>query len=204
MWLSDITLQSIGFRVLALPIIVGIQGGVVASAAVFLGDKGPKYDGRLTIVPTSHIDFTGTISLILFGIGWAKPLEIDAKKFCVSGIGIGIVATILIGSISLLVTAIILEQLVLTALTALPFTAGLAVAAFLRNASSLAIWAALLSLIPIPPLTGGLLLNAFGINFSKITHWVLAAALLAVVATGTANQLLDPVYSVLALLVLGK
>ena len=204
MWLSDITLQSIGFRVLALPIIVGIQGGVVASAAVFLGDKGPKYDGRLTIVPTSHIDFTGTISLILFGIGWAKPVEIDAKKFCVSGIGIGIVATILIGSISLLVTAIILEQLVLTALTALPFTAGLAVAAFLRNASSLAIWAALLSLLPIPPLTGGLLLNAFGINFSKITHWVLAAALLAVVATGTANQLLDPVYSVLAPLVLGK
>ena len=202
MWLSDITLQSIGFRVLALPIIVGIQGAVVASAAVLLGDKGPKYDGRLTIVPACHIDFTGTISLILFGLGWSKPLEIDAKKFRTSGIGI--VTTILVGFISLLVTAMILEQLVLTALTKLPFTQGLAIAAFLRNASSLTIWAAILSLIPLPPLTGGLLLNSIGINVSKRTHWIFAAALLAVVATGAVNQIFDPVYSVLAPLVLGK
>ena len=50
MWLSEITLQSIAFRVLALLIIAGIHGGIVAGAAVLLGDKGPKYDGRLTIL----------------------------------------------------------------------------------------------------------------------------------------------------------
>lgn len=199
MWLSDITLQSIGFRVLALPIIVGIQGVFVASAAVLFGDKGPKYDGRLTIVPTSHIDFTGTISLILFGLGWAKPVEIDPQKLHVSGIAI--VVTILTGCVSLLVTAMILNGLVLTALTTLPFTLGLGIAAFLRNASSLSIWVALLSLIPIPPLTGGLLLTTIGI---RVPQRILAATLLAAVATGVVQQLLDPAYSVLAGFILGK
>ena len=66
MWLTDLTLQTIGFRVLALLIIVGIQGGILAGTAVLPGDKGPKYDGRLTIVPFSHIDFSGAISLIIF------------------------------------------------------------------------------------------------------------------------------------------
>ncbi len=80
MWLSEITLQSIAFRVLALLIIAGIHGGIVAGAAVLLGDKGPKYDGRLTIVPTRHIDFVGAVGLIIFGFGWAKPMAIDARQ----------------------------------------------------------------------------------------------------------------------------
>jgi Zn-dependent protease len=202
MWLSDLTLQSIGFRILALPIIVGIQGGIVASAAVLFGDNGPKYDGRLTIVPTSHIDFTGTISLILFGLGWAKPINIDVKKFYICGICI--VVTILAGFLSLLVTAILLNELVLSVLTTLPFTMGLGAAAFLRHASSLSIWVALLSLIPISPLTGGLLLNTIGIRVPHQTQRILAAALLVAVSTGVVHQLLDPAYSVLEALIMGK
>jgi Zn-dependent protease len=203
MWLSDLTLQSIGFRILALPIIVGIQGGIVASAAVLFGDNGPKYDGRLTIVPTSHIDFTGTISLIFFGLGWAKPIDIDVKKFCFCGIGI--VVTISAGFFSLLATAILLNELVLAALTTLPFTVGLGAAAFLRNASSLSIWVALLSLFPISPLTGGLLLNTIGIRIpQQQTRRILAAALLVAVSTGVVHQLLDPAYSVLESLIIGK
>ena len=96
MWLSDLTLQSIGFRVLTLLIIVGIQGGILAGTSVLLGDKGPKYDGRLTIVPFSHIDFAGAISMIIFGLGWAKPMDIDSQQFRVSSVGI--IATILAAS----------------------------------------------------------------------------------------------------------
>ena len=156
MWLTDLTLQTIGFRVLALLIIIGIQGGILAGTAVLLGDKGPKYDGRLTIVPFRHIDFVGAISLVIFGLGWAKPMDIDSQQFRIRSFGI--VVTILIGFIGLLVTATLLNELVLTALTTLPFTAGIATAEFLRTASSLTVWFALLNLIPIPPLAGGCLL----------------------------------------------
>ena len=202
MWLTDLTLQSIGFHVLALLIIIGIQGGILAGTAVLLGDKGPKYDGRLTIVPFRHIDFVGAISLVIFGLGWAKPMDIDSQQFRIRSFGI--VATILIGFIGLLVTATLLNELVLTALTTLPFTLGIATAEFLRTASSLTVWFALLSLIPIPPLTGGLLISMIGISVPQKTQWILTIILILSVATGVAHQLLDPAYSVLASLIFVK
>ena len=202
MWLSELTLQSIGFRVLALLIVVGIHGGIVAGAAVFLGDKGPKYDGRLTIVPASHIDLVGAVSLIIFGLGWAKPMAVDARQFRIGRRGI--VVVILVGFVGLLVTAALLDALILPALTTLPHTAALTTAAFLRAASSLSIWFALLGLIPIPPLSGGLLLNAFGIRVSRQAQWILGAVLLVAVATGVVRQFLGPAYAVLALVILGE
>jgi len=141
MWLSELTLQSIAFRVLALLIIAGVHGGIVAGAAVFLGDKGPKYDGRLTIVPASHIDLVGAISLIIFGLGWAKPMAVDAGQFRIGRFGI--IVVILAGFVGLIVTAALLDALILPALTTLPHTAALTTAAFLRAASSLSIWFAL-------------------------------------------------------------
>lgn len=201
MGLSELTLQSIGFRVLALLIIVGIQGGILSAAAVLLGDKGPKYDGRLTIVPASHIDLVGAVSLIIFGLGWAKPMAIDARHFRIGRIGM--VVVILAGFIGLLVTAALLDALILPALTTLPHTAALTTAAFLMAASSLSIWFAVLSLVPAPPLTGGLLLNAFGIRASRQAQWILAAVLLVAVATGVVHQLLGPVHAVLASVILG-
>ena len=202
MWLTDLTLQTIGFHILALLIIVGIQGVILAGTAVLLGDKGPKYDGRLTIVPFRHIDFVGAISLVIFGLGWAKPMDIDSQQFRIRRFGI--VATILTGFIGLLVTATLLNELVLTALTTLPFTLGIATAEFLRTASSLTVWFALLSLIPIPPLTGGLLISMIGISVPQKTQWILTIILILSVATGVAHQLLDPAYSVLASLIFVK
>ena len=93
-----------------------------------------------------------------------------------------------------MVLAALLDALALPALTTLPLTAGLATAAFLRAASSLSIWFALLGLVPIPPLTGGLLLEAFGIRVSRRVQWILAAVLLVAVATGVVRQLLGPAH----------
>ncbi len=202
MWLSDLTLQIIGFRVLTLVLIVGIQGGILAGTALLLGDKGPKYDGRLTVIPTNHIDFVGAICLIIFGLGWAKSMDIDSQQFRVRSLGI--VTTILFGFVGLLVTAILFNELVLVALTTLPFTLGIATAEFLRTASSLTIWFALLSLIPIPPLTGGLLINMIGIRVPQKTQWIVTAMLFIAVATGVAHQLLDPAYSALSSLLFVK
>jgi hypothetical protein len=196
MGLTDLTLQSIAFRGLALLIIAGVQGAIVAWAAVLLGDNGPKYDGRLTVAPTSHIALVGAMSMILFGLGWTKPVAIDARQFRVGLLGIfGVV----IGSFAgLLLLAALLDALVLPALTTLPLTAGLTTAAFLRDSSSLSIWFALFGLIPVPPLTGGLLLSGFGIRVSREVRWILTALLLVAVATGLVRLLLGPVYAVLA------
>ena len=202
MWLPDLTLQLIAFRVLALLIIAGALGGVVAGAAVLLGDKRPKYDGRLTVVPTGHMDLVGTIILILFGFGWIRPVSIDAAQFRVGRIGI--IVVILAGFLCLNVIAALLEALVLPALTTLPHTAALTTAAFLRTASELSIWFALFNLAPIPPLTGGLLFEAFGVSVPRQLKWIIAAVLSVAVAAGTVRQLLGPAHAVLASVILGQ
>lgn len=200
MGLPDFTLQSIGFRGLALLIIAGVQGGFVAGAAVLLGDKGPKYDGRLTVAPAGHLDLLGTIGTIFFGLGWAKPVAVDARKIRIGRMGI--VPVILAGFAGLLFLAVLFDALALPALTTLPLTAGLTAAAFLRAASGLSIWFALFSLVPIPPLTGGLLLEALGIRVSRRMQWILASVLFVTVATGVVRHLLGPTQAVLASLIL--
>ena len=201
MGLPDLTLQLIGFRVLALVIIAGIHGGLVAAAAVLLGDKGPKYDGRVTAAPTAHVDLVGAFSLVLFGLGWGKPVDVDAGQLRIGRMGIA--GVILAGFVGLLVTAALFDALVLPALTTLPHTAALTTAAFLREAGSLSIWFALLSLIPLPPLTAGMLLGAIGIRVPRQARWALAAALVVAVATGLVQRLLGPAHAWLTAVLVG-
>ncbi|MDE0521366.1 MAG: hypothetical protein OXH79_05360 [Boseongicola sp.] len=198
----DISLQVVGFRVGTLLLIAGLHGGLVAGAAVLLGDKGPKHDGRLTIVPTNHVDLVGAFSLIVFGLGWTKQVAVDVREMRVGPIGIVIV--ILTGFIGLLVAAAIFDALVRPALTMLPYTAGLTTAAFLRAAASLTIWLALLSLVPVPPLAGGLILGAYGIRVPPRIQWILTAALVAAVAFGVFHRYLGPAHAFLAGVIVGQ
>ena len=43
-----------------------------------MGDPTPKEDGRLSLNPFHHLDVMGTICLILFRFGWAKPVRINS------------------------------------------------------------------------------------------------------------------------------
>ncbi|MFO7676256.1 MAG: site-2 protease family protein [bacterium] len=46
-----------------------------------LGDPTARSMGRLTLNPLKHLDPVGTIALILFRFGWAKPVIIDPTYF---------------------------------------------------------------------------------------------------------------------------
>ena len=50
---SDLTLQLVVMRLFAGLIIATVQGATIAAVAVLLGDKGPRYDGRLTPAPVA-------------------------------------------------------------------------------------------------------------------------------------------------------
>lgn len=52
-----------------------------AKVADMLGDPTPRYAGRLTLNPVSHIDPFGLLALIIFHIGWAKPVPINPYNF---------------------------------------------------------------------------------------------------------------------------
>mgnify|MGYP006992103760 CR=1 FL=1 len=49
--------------------------------AVKLGDDTPRWQGRLTLNPFAHIDYFGALCILLFGFGWAKPVQVNQRNF---------------------------------------------------------------------------------------------------------------------------
>jgi hypothetical protein len=76
----DLTIQLVVLRLVAGVLMVTVHGMAIAAAAVLLGDKGPRYDGRLTLLPTRHIDFVGLGSIMLSGFGWSRPVAIETAQ----------------------------------------------------------------------------------------------------------------------------
>ncbi|MBE6047407.1 MAG: site-2 protease family protein [Clostridium sp.] len=52
-----------------------------AKVADMLGDKTPRFQGRLTLNPASHIDPLGALMIILCGFGWAKPVQTNPNVY---------------------------------------------------------------------------------------------------------------------------
>lgn len=48
-----------------------------AVAADRLGDPTPRSQGRLTLNPRAHLDPLGTLTLVILGFGWGKPVQFD-------------------------------------------------------------------------------------------------------------------------------
>lgn len=46
-----------------------------------LGDQTARNFGRLTLNPLKHLDPIGTICMIFFGFGWAKPVPVNTRHF---------------------------------------------------------------------------------------------------------------------------
>lgn len=46
-----------------------------------LGDKTPRFQGRLTLNPIAHIDPVGFIAVLIFSFGWAKPVQTNPSAY---------------------------------------------------------------------------------------------------------------------------
>lgn len=46
-----------------------------ALAATWLGDPLPGRQGRLSLVPTAHLDVMGSLMFLVAGFGWGKPVQ---------------------------------------------------------------------------------------------------------------------------------
>lgn len=51
-----------------------------ALAAKLLGDDTAERQGRITLNPFAHLDLMGTIGILAFGIGWAKPVPVNPAR----------------------------------------------------------------------------------------------------------------------------
>jgi Zn-dependent protease len=133
-----------------------------------LGDSTPRMHGRLTLNPLAHLDVMGTLTLLLVGFGWAKPVPINPyalrRKNSAGVMWVSIagpVSNLLLGAIAAIPLRLRWVPLVTTTSLILP-TMGEFLLEFLFI--NLALF--LFNLIPLSPLDGEKV-----ITFFLPDHW---------------------------------
>ncbi len=68
------------YLIIALLVAIDVHECCHAWMANRLGDPTAKEAGRLSLNPLAHLDPWGTLMLLLVGLGWGKPVPINAFK----------------------------------------------------------------------------------------------------------------------------
>ena len=127
----------------------------------WLGDPTPKRQGRLSLNPLKHLDPVGTICLILFHVGWAKPVVVNPDYYKKRKLGMALVA--LAGPLTNFIVAIfsmiIIGFILKFANYSLPIF--IIINNFLLILAIINIGLGIFNLIPIPPLDGSKILGSF-------------------------------------------
>lgn len=129
-----------------------------------LGDPTPRYQGRLTLNPIAHLDPIGSLGILLFGIGWAKPVSINARYF--KNPKWGMALTALAGPASNIIMAFIAILLMnlfrfLGGIWGITGGIYLLLVYFFWYIAQINVYLAVFNFIPIPPFDGSRILFAF-------------------------------------------
>lgn len=123
-----------------------------------LGDPTAKNAGRLTLDPLKHLDPVGTICLLFFHVGWAKPVPVNTWYFKNPRRDTALVS--LAGPVSnfLLAAVLLFVRQFLIFSSVMPvYVLGLMV----HYAAIMSIGLGVFNLIPVPPLDGSKILFSF-------------------------------------------
>lgn len=138
--LSDLLASLVG-----IAIAISIHEFGHAYSAHLLGDDTAKYDGRMTLNPAKHVDPLGLITLLLFRIGWAKPVPVNPNNF--KNYRVGNIIVSISGALGNLIGAIICALII-------KYVDMYAIQIIFDKAMWINIGFGAFNLLPIPPLDG--------------------------------------------------
>ena len=150
--MGDLTLQHVVLRIVALLLIAAVHGFSVSGLACLFGDQGPRHDGRLSLSPFAHADPIGGLLLVLFAMGWIRPIAIDPARLRFGRAGLTVI--VLGSSAATLLLALVARLIRPFVLNLLPDTASATLFVEVETLTQLCLSFTLLNLLPFPPLTG--------------------------------------------------
>lgn len=122
-------------------------------AAYKLGDDTAKRMGRLTLDPFKHLDPIGLLMMLVFHVGWAKPVPVNMYNFKDPKKGMALTA--LAGPLSNILIAVV--AMLLYGALYIPLGMSRVGAYFLQMiqlTASMSIGLGIFNLLPLPPLDG--------------------------------------------------
>lgn len=142
-----------------------------AWAAHKMGDPTARNFGRISLNPARHLDPIGTISMMLFGFGWAKPVPVNSRYFKNPRKGMAITAAagpisnIFLSFVTLLVYVLIYRFVPIPEAIIYDLPFGYKLLFFFTELMYyfhiLNLYLAVFNLLPIPPLDGSKILYLF-------------------------------------------
>lgn len=130
-----------------------------------LGDPTPKYERRLTINPLRHLDPLGALCMLVFRMGWAKPVMVNPNYYKNKRAGVALVSlagplmNVLTGAISIFVLAWMDTSAAYGSLEVTYVVESVYIIVYYFSVLSINL--AVFNLIPLPPLDGSKILGAF-------------------------------------------
>lgn len=166
-----------------------------AFVATRLGDYTARWNGRLTLNPFAHLDPVGAVMLVLFGLGYARPVPVNPRNF--RNPKRDMMLTALAGPVSNLLMALI-SLIAYRVILLLPFGNLLKEAAFIVFVvvfASVNLGLAVFNLLPVPPLDGSrifaFVLPARWVNTMEYYSRYLTLGILLLLFTGVLDVPLD-------------
>ncbi len=145
-------LSTILATVVAIAIAISVHEFGHAYSAHLLGDDTAKVYGRMTLNPSAHVDPIGILMMLIFKIGWARPVPVNPNNF--KNYKFGNVLVSLSGAIANIVTAIICVLINKSVnMYAINLIAGYTIVYNVGFAA--------FNLLPIPPLDGWGIISSF-------------------------------------------
>lgn len=159
-------------------------------AALYMGDTTAKDSGRLSLNPLKHLSPLGTLSLLIFHFGWAKPVPINPYNFRKRKLGDFLV------SISGILTNFLLAFLFLIVFdfVILKVDANPYFILFVKSMVQYNVLLGVFNLIPLPPLDGSKIIMTFLPD--KVTYKLLSVErytnmiLIALIFTGSISKVI--------------